>query len=169
MACRVSNATTPTGGDAAAPASGATGPPSSEEASVPAATRRRVHQLPRPLGGVGRGALSRPRCRARGLRRLGGCGGTWAPGFLAPLAVDACGVLLMSVDDEDVYRYNKENRVLEKVADLQQVSRNVRWNWNGSRGEDDGVAPCSCSGVVQSSSLNCPLRRESGVSISTFM
>ncbi|CAN6270473.1 unnamed protein product [Urochloa humidicola] len=58
-------------------------------------------------------------------------------GFVAPLSVDAGGVLLMSVDDEDMYRYDKENRVLEKVADVQEVSRHVRWNWNGSRVEDD--------------------------------
>ncbi|CAL5017377.1 unnamed protein product [Urochloa decumbens] len=66
--------------------------------------------------------------------------------FVAPLAVGADGVLLMSVDDEDVYMYDKQNRVLEKVADVQEVSRHVRWNWNGSRGEDDAVCS-SCSAV----------------------
>ncbi|CAL5067306.1 unnamed protein product [Urochloa decumbens] len=70
-------------------------------------------------------------------------------GFVAPLAVDAGGVLLMSVDDEDVYRYDKQNRVLEKVADVQEVSRHVRWNWNGSRGEDDVVSSSCSTDAVQ--------------------
>ncbi|CAL5032532.1 unnamed protein product [Urochloa decumbens] len=86
----------------------------------------------------------------------GGCEPEWSlrwhvdfyrpVGFVAPLAVGAGGVLVMCVDDEDVYRYDKQNRVLEKVADVQDVSRHVRWNWNGGRGEDD-VVPSSCSAV----------------------
>ncbi|CAO2041987.1 unnamed protein product [Urochloa humidicola] len=83
--------------------------------------------------------------------------------FVAPLAVDGSGVLLMSVDDEDMYRYDKENKVLEKVADLQQVLRHVRWNWNGSRGEDDDVTP-SCS--AEQLLVPCV---ESLVSIAAFM
>jgi F-box interacting protein len=64
--------------------------------------------------------------------------------FIAPLAVDDGGVLLMSVEDEDLYKYDKRNRVLEKVADMQQVSRPVRWDGSGNRGEDGDESP-SCA------------------------
>ncbi|XP_034604679.1 uncharacterized protein [Setaria viridis] len=68
--------------------------------------------------------------------------------FVAPLAVDAGGVLLMSVDEEDMYRYDKRNRVLEKVADVQQVSRPVRWNGSGGRGEDDVIPSCAAAELL---------------------